>query len=407
MGALEYVGATQSASTDLVTRVYVDGLLTTNLSQSAVDAQITSGLSSYVTKSYVDTQDALNATKSFIDTADALKLHLNQVNVNSGIAGLDASGRIDVARVSIASTQRWPTPFTSPSAYHTSLQSSSTSETQLYTITVADPGYAYRLFLSGAVDTQTDTAGQYPIVRVRRGSNTGPIVGVGNGPGEMYFGTGVGQQFTTSGTYTVPSGYTDLDVIVLGAGGGPSNFFANLGGAAGSFGTAHLLYGSTLPLTTTTLAVNIGTGAGPGGNGGDSTVSGTGVTTVTGSGGPTSASPIGAGGASPGTTTFDGQPYAGGAASAAGAAGVAPGGGGGSDGGTGGGTGARGQVWFLAYSSTSTPAGPAIIFSTPLDQQSTLTGATTLYVMLSRHASTGTVKATTVKPTLMAVPIPA
>lgn len=272
---------------------------------------------------------------------------------------------------------------------------------------MADPGYAYRLFLTGTVDTNTDTTGTYPLIRVRRGSNTGPIVALGSGPNEAYYAAGTPQSFLTAGsfTYPVPSAMTDLDIVVLGAGGGGSGFFNPNGGGAGSFASAHLLYGTTLPLTTTSLAVTVGAAGASQTTGGNSVVSGAGITTLTGTGGTNGGSGSAAGG-SPGTLNFDAQNYVGGVAQpTADTVGFAPGGGGG--GGTTGGPGTPGAVWFLAYDKTTSPAGPAIVAPVALDLQTTLTGATTLYVMLARHGSTGTVRATTVRPALMAIPIPA
>jgi hypothetical protein len=189
MAQLQYVGAAQAATADLVTKGYVSSLTAGAMSQASVDSLINSGLSGRITKSYVDTQDALNATSAFIDAGDAAKLHLSQIGVNNGIAGLDKAGRVEVSRVPVASTQRWPAPFISPASYNGSSVSATTTETQIFTVSVADPGSAYKLLVTGLVDASVATDGQYPIVNVRQGSTTGPIVASGRGLAETYTGS--------------------------------------------------------------------------------------------------------------------------------------------------------------------------------------------------------------------------
>jgi hypothetical protein len=189
MAQLQYVGAAQAATADLVTKGYVSSLTAGAMTQASVDSLINSGLSGRITKSYVDTQDALNATSAFIDAGDAAKLHLSQIGVNNGIAGLDKAGRVEVSRVPVASTQRWPAPFISPASYNGSSVSATTTETQIFTVSVADPGSAYKLLVTGLVDASVATDGQYPIVNVRQGSTTGPIVASGRGLAETYTGS--------------------------------------------------------------------------------------------------------------------------------------------------------------------------------------------------------------------------
>jgi hypothetical protein len=170
-------------------------------------------------------------------------------------------------------------------------------------------------------------------------------------------------------TYTIPNWlkYGDkIDVAGLGgAGGGESSaFFATGQGAvAAQWVTQTLIYGIDIPTSTTTLTVTVGSGgsggsgvAVPGGDGGDSTVTGTGVATITAPGGPGAISGPQTVGKGPGSKTFNGVTYPGGGNVGTGAPGAAPGGGGGGGGAYGaGGHGADGAVWIAAYQAGTNP----------------------------------------------------
>lgn len=94
---------------------------------------------------------------------------------------------------------------------------------------------------------------------------------------------GFGQVFTSSGTFTIPTGVTALKAYACGGGGGSSNNNTNGGGGAGA--TAIKFLTGLTPGAT--LTVTIGAGGGAGGTGGDTTISsGTQViSTLTGGGG--------------------------------------------------------------------------------------------------------------------------
>lgn len=187
MAAVTYVGPVAAAASDVATRAYISALTAANLPQSTVDSMMAAGFAPYVLKSYVDAQDAKNATKSYIDTGDGTRLHTSQRNVNNGIAGLDATGRVPIGRVNVASTQRWLKPFVSPAAYNATNISATTTETTVYPITVADPGTTYRLFVTGTVDTSSTADGEYALIQARVGNaTTGQIIGVGRGLPESY-----------------------------------------------------------------------------------------------------------------------------------------------------------------------------------------------------------------------------
>ena len=133
----------------------------------------------------------------------------------------------------------------------------------------------------------------------------------------------LGQAFTGSGTFTIPSGVTALKVTVVGGGGGgaPANGAKDgCGNPLQAYGTGGGSSGVAISYLTgltsgNTLAVTVGGGGGSNGNGGSSTVaSGTqSISTITGGGGShgnSSTSPTngGAGGsASGGTINLTGQ----------------------------------------------------------------------------------------------------
>lgn len=177
--------------------------------------------------------------------------------------------------------------------------------------------------------------------------------------------------FLTAGagqTYTVPAWMQPgdkFDIVVLSGGGGGNNVFAAPGGMGGNWTTITLIYGTNVPLGTTTFSVTVG-GGGNGGNPGNPTGTNGGTSsvtisvygTITATGGVASANNSGNPnwggnsfyGASPGNKLFDGiQYFGGGVATVPSQDGLVPGGGGGSWGtGGGGGSGARGAVWITA-----------------------------------------------------------
>lgn len=429
---LQYVGPTAANNSDLVNNGYVANLLTSALTQTAVNLQITTQLATfgYAPLSYIQAAAALNATQSYIQGQAALYAPLNQVGVNNGLAPLASSGRIPGANLTLPSTQRFPQPFYSPTSYYSSNQTSLATTTQLFTMSIADPMFngvansPYKLMVQGVLDGQISTDGQYPIVKVFQGSPTGQLVALGAGLGEYYI-PGVVTIYSNPGAaiYTIPSFAASVDVVTLGAGGGAqaSVFFSGTGGSAGAF--AEHTYAKSTGWPSPTMNINVGAG-GIGGSsggaqptaGGVSTVSGVGFTTVTGTGGAAQGNTFSNFGAAAGNVSYNGQLYQGGVQqSTLGGTGNAPGGGGasGANGGVNaGGAGANGAVWVFAYPAPNVPGGPINVIPAPMNAQTAITGATTLYVMLTSSALLGalsgtTATATTLFPLLQAVPIPA
>lgn len=185
---LPYVGAAPTANNHLVTQAYISTMALSNLSSDAVTTLINNGLAPYVLKSYVDAQDALLATPSFVDAGDATRLHNNQINANSGVAGLDAIGKVSPGRITLTSSQRFPKPYTSPAAYHTTEKVAGPgASTRLFTMTMADPGYSYKVLVFGSMEGYVDDYAGQPWVYVRRTNTNGAILGAG--AGAAYFTT--------------------------------------------------------------------------------------------------------------------------------------------------------------------------------------------------------------------------
>lgn len=199
---LEYIGPVIDQNTSVSYRAYVTSRMSENLTSTEIDNTITNALSSYTTSSYVDTRDSLNATQSYIQAQDNLRVKLAQKDVNNGVPSLGSTGRVNASRIQNNSTQRWPRGFWSPSSYFASPVILSTStETQVYTTSVTDPGFPFKLMVFGAVDGLTAADGLYPVVRVRVGSGvSGPIVAQGRGIGDSYNYWGIDSfNRTTSG----------------------------------------------------------------------------------------------------------------------------------------------------------------------------------------------------------------
>jgi hypothetical protein len=156
--------------------------------------------------------------------------------------------------------------------------------------------------------------------------------------------------------YQIPAFADTVDYVLLGAGGGSNAagvgvITTKLGGGAGQWVTGTLHRGTDIPWATDTITGLVGLGGPAGANGNPTTATWSGGPIYSAAGGTTSSAPD-PGGQSPGTITYNGQTYAGGARQPGmlGAPGNPPGGGGAV--GIGlvpGGAGARGQAWFYAY----------------------------------------------------------
>ena len=438
MSARNWVGAKPANAKDKITVGYVNAQVAAlNMPQTDIDALIAQDFAPYADLSYVNSQAALNATKIYVDgTAssgspnynpnggDAGRLKLSQVNHNNGIAGLGlASPLVDRSRLGLGSTQRWPSPYYSPSSYFSLPVTAGLTEETVYSWTVNDPGYTFKLWVGGILDCSTNRDGYYPICLVRLGSMTGPIVALGYGCTEYYAGATVAAYTTPGGfTYPIPTWSDVIDVILLGGGGGGASgagnpFLWGNGGAAALWATGSFTRGSSvLPSTVTQITGWVGSGGARGaaavfsnpGQPGTPTGAYVYTTAIQSNGG---AGGYGVEGTQPGgsagSVTLNGIGY------------QSYGFGGGGTGGNGGlfisnvGTnGAGGLALITAHPAGSDwVEGPLTIMPGPLSDQGPLTGNQTLYVNLLRvvgdNTATGWVTASTFEPSMYALPIPA
>ncbi|QBJ04810.1 hypothetical protein SEA_ELEPHANTOON_8 [Mycobacterium phage Elephantoon] len=218
---------------------------------------------------------------------------------------------------------------------------------------------------------------------IRLGANS-PAFRVGSQtPSRIFLGpnqvwpefTEVRTPYTANFTFTIPSGCVFIDIVLLGGGGGGQgmgNATAwGRGGDAGQWNAITLRRGVDIPWSLASFTGVIGGGGaagaggiylsgGAGGNGGNTTVTITGIGTLTALGGAGGNNRnLDTAGRSPGTQNWKGIDYVGGAeamnAAGGSAAGNEPGGGGQaamlSTGffGLAGGAGAKGRVWIRAY----------------------------------------------------------
>lgn len=226
--ALRMISAAPAVDADVTTRNYVTGVRgSSSLTPTEITTLITTGLAPYATRDYVDSRDSLNATAAQVTSGDADRLKAATINANNGVAGLDAAGRVGVSRVPGSSTQRWPEGFYTPASYGTATSSAGTEAT-VFTLPIADPGFPFRLLISGQVECRTATDGDAPVIRVRVGSTVGPVVATGTaqlsqyrygvdnfnrtspnlGAGweQVYTGGGSGHTETTTKAFWVPDG---------------------------------------------------------------------------------------------------------------------------------------------------------------------------------------------------------
>ena len=234
ISALGYDGP-DPASGDITNQKYVNTLAARNISQDQVNTLISEGLSLFATKTYVDAQDAQNATEAYIDQQDALRLGLNKVNVNNGVPGLDSKGKVEKARVNIPSTQQYPMAYWSPTTYNAGTVTA-TSESTVYTMTVADPGFPYRLMVTGTVDTTISIDGEWPVIRVREDSIAGTIVAIGRGSPESYdHSTAIIVPYF-GGVPSTPPAFDAVGAGFTGYGVAPSKYY----GGITSFSSSHV-----------------------------------------------------------------------------------------------------------------------------------------------------------------------
>lgn len=179
MTSLEYVGRSSAAATPgtVADKSYLDQVAGQALTQSEVDDRITTLLSGYATKMEVDIGDAGAATLEYVQSQDAQRIPLSWKGAANGVATL-TSGRVTGSQLTITGSQRFIKKMYSPSSYGGQV-TVTTGSTTLYTVTVQDPGFAYRLQAWGIANVNTSSSSGSAIISVRVGSSSGSTISKG------------------------------------------------------------------------------------------------------------------------------------------------------------------------------------------------------------------------------------
>lgn len=144
------------------------------------------------TTMYVNARDNLYADLPYAQAGDAARVQIANKDAASGVLALGPTGRASPARFTEGTTQSYPQSFWTPTTYNNTV-TGIVSDTELYPITVSDPGYPYKVLVYGTVECRCDpvgvvaTPGQYVTVMVRQGDPvTGAVVGMGQGGTDAY-----------------------------------------------------------------------------------------------------------------------------------------------------------------------------------------------------------------------------
>ena len=208
MAELDYLGPAAVDDADLGTRGYVHSVGDDDIPTSTIDARISTDLSAYVSTDDLTSLTADMATKDDVKSGDSTAgipgtdnlVPLTFKDTAGGVPTLDAAGRVSRGQINHDNTQRFPhgpwspTDFGSPVSVHPEDASHGIEEVDeavIYTTDITDPGTPYRL---AVFCTTLGLSGQdgavAPLVRVRVGSKTGPVIaqGVGSYEGYDYLG---------------------------------------------------------------------------------------------------------------------------------------------------------------------------------------------------------------------------
>lgn len=201
---------------------YLNSVKAGAMTQAQVDTQIANALAGYATTAYVDQQDALLAMTTYVDSRDALKVPLTQRGQANGVASL-VSSKVPVAQVPTVS-QNWMRGPHVPSGYNTGNITASGSEVTLYTMTVTDPGYPYKILVWGYSEAQISNDTTTGLVYVRQTSTAGNILAIGQTKMQLDWGDCV---WGPTGNGTVLTGNTTLYIRGLRQQGSGSITFSN------------------------------------------------------------------------------------------------------------------------------------------------------------------------------------
>ena len=216
MATLKYVGVaaendtSTTQSQDLATESYVNYALAQGMTQSAITAQINTALAGnnppttgYATKTTAASLVANVATNAYLAAQEANYAPAVGSNLVPLVNGTIPAGLIQAP----PNTQTFPAPLSVFPTYNTATvgNANRSAATLLYTVPVPDPGYKYYLMVTGNVDTSSAGDGTIPQILVRQGSATGQTVAVGYGLEESYSGPTPGSS-SASAYLGAPSG---------------------------------------------------------------------------------------------------------------------------------------------------------------------------------------------------------
>lgn len=101
MAGLTYVGADDTDPRSIETRLSAEGNLNQGVSRSYVSGRIAEKMATRATKTYVDTADEQFAPVAYYSERDALLVPLTAKGVASGVATLNASGKVPAAQIPV------------------------------------------------------------------------------------------------------------------------------------------------------------------------------------------------------------------------------------------------------------------------------------------------------------------
>jgi hypothetical protein len=185
----------------------------------------------------------------------------NQINIDQSPTFVTASGSLGSDRFSMSGVSVNATDPESAGNVTFELQSGTLPPGISIVNTAAEGGTATFTGTFSSLET-SDTVYNFTLRAVDAASNTSSRSFSFTAQGPQYL------SFTTSGTFTVPTGLSSVDVLVVGAGGGVGN---NPGpGGLGGGGAGGLIFVPSFPITPgTPISVTVGCGA-AGSNGQDS-----------------------------------------------------------------------------------------------------------------------------------------
>lgn len=178
MASLSYVGKAIAADSTIAYKGYVDAKAASMMTQAQVDSRIAELLSGYATRAQVDAGDADGATLSYVQAQDALRVPVSWKGLANGGPATLTSGKVTASQLNATGTQRLIKKMYSPAGYGNQ-QTLTTNVITLYTVTIADPGYAYRVQAFAFANVTTSSSSGSASITARVGSTTGATISRG------------------------------------------------------------------------------------------------------------------------------------------------------------------------------------------------------------------------------------